>query len=189
MRKILSRFKRNDENRIMGSRTFRLVALLLVLVGTAGCDQAAKHIARSQLSQLGSVTLPGAFLQFTLTENPGAFLGLGASLPQVARNGFAVSLGAGLGLLLVYLARAPRLRLSSFLALGLVWAGGVSNLLDRFFRHGLVTDFMVLRAGPLQSGVFNLADLAIVVGALVLFLSFGSGFGDSGGSRGSPSVS
>jgi len=44
------------------SRTIRLVVLLLMLVGTAGCDQATKHIARSQLSGRGSLTLSGAFL-------------------------------------------------------------------------------------------------------------------------------
>ena len=56
----------------------RLLAVLLVLLVTAGCDQATKHLARSQLSQVSSATLPGGFVELTLTQNPGAFLSLAA---------------------------------------------------------------------------------------------------------------
>ena len=37
--------------------------------------------------------------------------------------------------------------------------------------NGLVTDFILLRAGPLHTGIFNLADLAIVFGLIILFAS------------------
>ena len=80
----------------------------------------------------------------------------------------AVGLGVGLLLLLVYLVRTRNLCWQGFLGLALVCAGGVSNLGDRLFRHGLVTDFIVLRVGPLHTGIFNLADFAVVVGALLL---------------------
>ena len=153
------------------SRKIRLIAISLVLVCTAGCDQATKHLARTELTQMGFSVLPGHFLQFTLAENPGAFLGLGDSLPQTARSALAVAVGLGLALLLAYLLRTPRLRWRSLFGLALIWAGGMSNLVDRFVWHGLVTDFMVVRVGPLHTGVFNLADFAIVVGVLVLVVS------------------
>jgi signal peptidase II len=51
----------------------------------------------------------------------------------------------------------------------------MSNLVDRFVWHGLVTDFMVVRVGPLHTGVFNLADFAIVVGMLMLVVSLHAG--------------
>jgi signal peptidase II len=149
-------------------RTIRLVVLFLVLACSAGCDQATKHLARRELSQTGSVTLPGSFIQFTLADNPGAFLSLGASLPQETRSALVVGLGVGLALLLVYLLRTRSLGWHGFLGLALIWAGGVSNLGDRLFRHGLVTDFIILRAGPLHTGIFNLADFAVLVGALLL---------------------
>jgi signal peptidase II len=153
------------------SRTIRLAAILLVLVGTAGCDQATKHLARTELGQMGSITLPGRFIEFTLAENHGAFLSLGASLPEAVRIALTVGVSLGLAFLLAYLIRAPRLRSLSFLGLALIWAGGVSNLIDRFIRHGAVTDFMVVRAGPLHTGIFNLADFALVVGMLMLAAS------------------
>ena len=47
--------------------------------------------------------------------------------------------------------------------------GGFANLLDRI-PDGSVTDFLVVGAGRLHTGVFNLADAAIVAGALLWFL-------------------
>jgi signal peptidase II len=150
------------------SRTIRLVAISLVLVGTAGCDQATKHLARTELGQMGSVSFPGRFIEFTLAENAGAFLSLGASLPQAVRAGLTVGLSLGLAFLLAYLIRAPKLGWLTFLGLALIWAGGVSNLIDRFLRKGAVTDFMVVRAGPFHTGIFNLADFTLVVGMLMV---------------------
>ncbi|HWX20537.1 MAG TPA: signal peptidase II [Candidatus Binatia bacterium] len=156
---------------MMPSRTVRLVVICLVLVCTAGCDQVTKHLARTELGRMGDSRLPGRFIEFTLAENPGAFLSLGASFPQAARSALIVCVSFGLAFLLAYLVRAPRLRSVSFLGLALIWAGGLSNLFDRFARDGLVTDFMVVRVGPLHTGVFNLADFAIVVGVLMLVAS------------------
>jgi signal peptidase II len=150
------------------SSIIRLGVLFVILSCTAGCDQTTKHIARTSLSHTATITLPGSFIQFTLAENPGAFLSLGASLPLSARTALAVGLAVGLALLLVYLLRTLTLRWLCFFGLGLIWAGGVSNLVDRFFRHGLVTDFMVFRVGPIHTGVFNVADFAVVVGMILL---------------------
>ena len=154
------------------SRTFRFLALLLVLSCTAGCDQATKHLARSGLAQPGSTTFCGHSIELTLAENPGAFLSLGASLPPAARSAILTAgVSFALACLLAYLVSAPGLSSASFWGLALSWAGGASNLFDRFTRHGLVTDFMVFRLGPLHTGVFNLADLAIVAGMVIVAAS------------------
>ena len=47
----------------------------------------------------------------------------------------------------------------------------MSNLVDRFARKGLVTDFILLRVGPIHTGIFNVADLAIVAGLIILAAS------------------
>jgi signal peptidase II len=52
----------------------------------------------------------------------------------------------------------------AFAGLALAAAGGMSNLIDRITRHGLVTDFMVLRVGPLHTGIFNVADVIVMSG-------------------------
>jgi signal peptidase II len=153
------------------SRTIRLLAILSVLAFTAGCDQATKHLARSGLSQYEAKTYAGGLVEFTLAENRGAFLSLGGTLPQAVRVLLAGAVAIGLVALLVFLLRSSRLNRAAFVALTLAWAGGVSNLIDRVARHGAVTDFMVLRAGPLHTGIFNVADLAIVIGVILLCAS------------------
>src|SRR6266478_6276466 len=154
------------------SCTLRFLAVFLVLISTAGCDQATKHLARTELSQWHSSPFAGGFIELTLAENPGTFLSLGASLPEPVRHGLlTVGIGIGLTCLLAYLVRASTLRWTAFIGLTLVWAGGMSNLVDRFARKGLVTDFILLRIGPLHTGIFNVADLVIVAGIIILAAS------------------
>jgi len=57
--------------------------------------------------------------------------------------------------------------------LSLIVAGGLGNLMDRLLHHGAVIDFMNIDLGGLRTGVFNIADVAIVVGAgMLIFLGF-----------------
>ena len=62
--------------------------------------------------------------------------------------------------------------MGAFLSLSLVCAGGMSNLVDRLLHNGLVTDFLILRLGLLRTGVFNLADVMIVLGTLLFVLNW-----------------
>ncbi len=83
------------------SRRIRLVVISLVLVCTAGCDQITEHVARTELGQMGSATLPGRFLEFTLAENPGTALSLGSTFPPAARSALTacVAFTSSLGVL------------------------------------------------------------------------------------------
>lgn len=151
---------------------FRLLILLLGLTCTVGCDQTTKHLARAKLGSLGAVMLPGGFGELRLAENPGSFLSFGASFPASLRSGiFIVGVGLSLVMLFIYLARSSRLDWMSFVGLTLTWAGGASNLVDRLTRHGLVTDFIFIRVGALRTGIFNGADLMIMIGVVVLAAS------------------
>jgi len=53
----------------------------------------------------------------------------------------------------------------------LVFAGGASNLWDRLAR-GRTIDFMNVGVGPLRTGIFNVADVAILVGVALLLLGY-----------------
>jgi signal peptidase II len=60
----------------------------------------------------------------------------------------------------------------SVTGLTLLAAGGASNWADRVV-HGRVIDFMNVGIGPLRTGIFNVADVAIMLGvALLLFGQF-----------------
>ncbi len=55
-------------------------------------------------------------------------------------------------------------------AASLIFSGGVSNLIDRFAHNGYVIDFLNLGVGSLRTGIFNVADIAIALGALLLLM-------------------
>ncbi len=151
------------------SHKLRLAILLIALGCTAGCDQASKHFARSELGERGFIALPGGFVEFRLAENPGSFLSFGDSLPKPLRQIiFTIGVGVGLLGLLAYLVFGSRFSWLLFIGLGLTWAGGVSNLIDRITRHGLVSDFIFVRIGPLHTGIFNVADVVIMIGGAAI---------------------
>ena len=155
------------------SQALVFVALLLVPVG---CDHVAKQIARSTLTGSAGVSLAADTLRFELTQNPGAFLSLGAGLPSGLRH--LVFLGLVPTLLAVVSILALRSGFSSgwsLLGLSLVAGGGIANWLDRLQHGGAVTDFVSVGLGPLRTGVFNLADVSIVFGMALLLLSLQTG--------------
>lgn len=133
------------------ARKLRITVLLLALVCTVGCDQTTKHFARAHLHPFDSIVVLGGCGELRLAENPGGFLSLGATLPAAVRTVvFTIGVCAGLVLLCGYLARRSRLNWLAFAGLSLAMAGGMSNLIDRFTRHGMVTDFITLRFGHIR---------------------------------------
>src|SRR5687767_11542726 len=71
--------------RSLTRRTVRLVCLSLT-VSTIGCDQVTKQIAADQLADGARRSLWHDAVRLQYTENPGAFLGLGGSLPPAIRT-------------------------------------------------------------------------------------------------------
>jgi signal peptidase II len=125
------------------------------------------------LSHEGAGTLTGGFVELRLAENPGSFLSVGALLPDAARLAvFIVGLGIGLIVLASYLIRHTRMGTTRLIGLSLAMGGGMGNLIDRVLRHGLVTDFAVLHIGPIHTGVFNIADIAIMAGIGMVMYTF-----------------
>ncbi|HEV2720597.1 MAG TPA: signal peptidase II, partial [Thermoanaerobaculia bacterium] len=103
------------------------------------------------------------------TENAGAFLSLGDNLPVHLRTIiFDVVVAIGLIAAIVVLARGKVTAHGDDIALAFIVGGGIGNLIDRIRFSGKVTDFIYLQAGPLHTGVFNVADMAITFGVLWL---------------------
>jgi signal peptidase II len=153
-------------------RIVRAVLLAATVVSTVGCDQATKHIARMHLAGSAPLSFLGGSVHLTLTQNEGGFLSLGSSLPPGLRSTvFQLSVAGGLLVAAVYLVRIANLRFSGLLCAWLLWAGGLSNLLDRVLFEGHVTDFMIVGLGPLRTGVFNVADIAIMAGGVFFVLA------------------
>ncbi|HWX81276.1 MAG TPA: signal peptidase II [Steroidobacteraceae bacterium] len=149
----------------------RFLAVTLTLFCCVGCDQVSKSAARALLASGIAESYLGDALRLQLVENPGSFLSLGASLPEQLR--FALFTAAVAVLLLGLVGAslfATRLGPWRFTALALVAGGGISNLIDRLMNDGRVTDFLNVGIGSLRTGIFNVADMAILAGALLLIL-------------------
>jgi signal peptidase II len=145
----------------------------LTLLSCVGCDQVSKSAARSLLASGVTESFFAGALRLQLVENPGSFLSLGASLPEPVR--FILFIGAvGLLVLAILYAAlfAKRLDQGRSIALALLAGGGLSNLLDRLIYAGRVTDFLNIGIGVLRTGIFNLADMAIIAGATLLVLTY-----------------
>jgi signal peptidase II len=143
-----------------------LVAALLILT-TIGCDRVTKHLASTRLADAPPQSFLADTFRLEYAENTGAFLSLGSTLPDTLRTGL-LTFGVALGLIVVAIV-AFRKRWTGLPLAGaaLIWAGGVSNLVDRATR-GSVVDFMNVGVGSLRTGIFNVADIAIMGGALLI---------------------
>lgn len=153
-------------------RRISLISFLLVALACVGCDHAAKHAAGVLLAQGASVSLIGDAVRFELAANHGAFLELGAGLPEPLRHALLIGMvPVLLAGLCIWLFRSGFRSRRDAAALGLLAGGGLGNWLDRVLHDGAVTDFVSLGLGGLRTGIFNVADLAVVAGALLLIAS------------------
>lgn len=164
----------------------RIAALCLVMLCCISCDQATKAMARDSLSGGAGRTISflGDAVRLEYAENTGAFLSLGASLPSRMRTLLFVG-GTSLIVmgLLVALARYRQASMTGAFGLALLVGGAVGNLIDRVVYGGAVVDFVSLGLGPFRTGIFNLADVAITLGVVLVALQTRSGAdtGISGG--------
>lgn len=143
------------------------IILVCSLGATALVDQTAKSWVLANLSRYESVQpIPALapLFQLTRSSNTGAAFGI---LPMAGDIFLVLALCIIAGMLWYFRTVAPDSRLVP-LAIGLVVGGAVGNISDRL-NHGHVVDFIHYQIPDLISNVSNLADHAIVLGALLIF--------------------
>jgi signal peptidase II len=146
------------------------LALLATIVFILIADQTTKQLARIEIA--GRAPRHCGVLTLLYAENRGAFLSLGTNFPQGVRMVvFDVVVAIGLVIATFVLFRG-KLKHRDDVALAMIIAGGVGNLICRLRFGGRVTDFLYLAAGPLHTGVFNVADMAITLGVIWLMTSW-----------------
>jgi signal peptidase II len=145
-------------------RSRAALTLFLVALVTFGVDRITKIWAASTLPDGPIDVVPGV-LTLRFTTNSGGAFSIGQRAPW-----FFVGVTA----VVVVIILATSFRHTSRIvgaSLGLVLGGAIGNLTDRALRgpglRGRVVDFIDLHVWP----VFNLADSAIVIGAIVLALT------------------
>jgi signal peptidase II len=152
----------------------RFIILLLVLLNI-GCDQISKEAVRNNVIPNDYIPVVRDHLILTNVENKGAMLGFGQNLPPILKIIFLQVIPVMVLLVLLYrILRKKDLDKWMIMAFAFVIGGGIGNLIDRI-AHGSVTDFFVIEIGLFKTGIFNMADVSVTTGVLIiLFLSIQS---------------
>jgi signal peptidase II len=141
---------------------FRVVFAIVAAIGLIA-DQVTKILVADRLHH--DVNLVGSLLKLHLIRNPGAAFSTGESMTMV------ISLIAIVATVIVLWLGTRVADMIWAVALGLLLAGVVGNLLDRIFREpsplkGHVVDFLELPHWP----IFNLADVCINIAAALIII-------------------
>ncbi len=116
----------------------------------------------------------GDLARFAYVRNPGSAMGL---FPVGRTVLVGVSLLTSAFLIYLYLTTPARLKVRKA-AMACILGGAVGNLIDRIFYGGLVVDFIDLGIGSHRFYTFNVADMGVTIGGVILFLSLLLGGGD-----------
>jgi signal peptidase II len=145
------------------------IAYLLMAGGVFLVDQMTKAWAVRNLRFGGDRSIIENFLNLSYAQNTGAAFSMLDDHGDAGRWGLSALAGAAAVLVLFYFWRIPRTHDRLLSALALLLAGIVGNLTDRV-RLGFVVDFIDVQFGSWHYPTFNVADMAICVGAGLLIL-------------------
>ncbi|WP_298503319.1 signal peptidase II [uncultured Maribacter sp.] len=157
---------------MLANKITKRVLIILIVLLNIGCDQISKITVRKTVSPNDYIQLISDNFILTNVENTGAMLGFGENLPPILK----IILLQGIPVL-VLLTLLYRILLKTHLnkilitAFAFVIGGGIGNLIDRIL-YGSVTDFFLIKAGIFKTGIFNMADVSVTLGAvLILYIS------------------
>jgi signal peptidase II len=146
----------------------RKLVLLILILSNIGCDQVSKGIVRKNISAEQVIGFYNNNFIITKVENTGAALGLGQSLPPISKYILlnVIPLCA-LILMLSWIGFRNKNIDWQTIGFSFIIGGGLGNLIDRFL-YGSVTDFFHIDLGLFKTGIFNMADVSVTVGAILL---------------------
>lgn len=153
-----------------GERSIAWGWLALIIVVVLAADQAAKHaIERYTPLDYFHVVIPG-LLNLIQTHNPGVAFSMFANAHSPAVRFLLVLFSFGVIVFLFWLLAVERAggRMGQ-VGMALIIGGAAGNVLDRLTRRG-VTDFIDLHLGSHHWPTFNVADSAIVIGAILVLV-------------------
>jgi signal peptidase II len=144
--------------------------LLLVVPGIILLlDRITKWIVQSRFALYEQVDVLGSVIRLTYIHNPGAAFGL--YLGPWSRQIFLVLSAVAIAVLAALYWFTPAAERARLLAIALIGGGALGNFIDRLRSARGVVDFVDVGFGTLRWPVFNVADMAVTTGAIVLALS------------------
>ena len=104
-------------------------------------------------------------------ENKGAFLGMGSDMNDTLKLILLLILPTiVLGYVIYYIVKTKELDRLSLIAFCCIVGGGIANVFDRITRSEVTDFFFINLGGVFKTGIFNVADLSVTTGMIMLLL-------------------
>lgn len=146
------------------------IALYLSLtLGLIAIDQITKYIVERTLRLYDPVPVLGDFFRLTYIFNRGAAFGI--HLGEWSRVAFSILPVVAAVLLFLMYRQTPWSDRTRLISIALVTGGAIGNLIDRVRSSRGVVDFFDVGFGTMRWPVFNVADIGVTIGALLLAVS------------------
>ncbi len=146
----------------------RITVILTLVLLNVGCDQLSKKIVREHIAPNERIEVIKDNLILMKVENTGAAYSFGSDLNPIIKRIVLQILPAIVLIIMLYLSliksKYPNEMVFGFC---FIIGGGIGNIFDRIV-YGSVTDFLYVDLGFFNTEIFNLADVSIVIGSLIL---------------------
>ena len=150
----------------------RNLFIVLLIIFNIAIDQISKVWVRANFEYREIKSLIGDKFIMQYVEKKGAFLGMGSDMNDTLKLIFLLVLPTlVLGYVIYYIIKTKELDRLSLIAFCCIVGGGIANVFDRIV-YGQVTDFFFINLGGVfKTGIFNIADLSVTTGMIMLLLS------------------
>lgn len=146
----------------------RLVVLLVPGLLATVLDRLTKIWAVNTLKEQPMQSYLNDMFRFVYAENTGAFLSLGSGMNDNLRYWvLAIVPVAVLLYIFFHVLTTKNMHVVQQASFGFILGGGLSNIFDRILE-GRVVDFMNMGIGTLRTGIFNVADMSIMLGLFMM---------------------
>lgn len=150
----------------------RTLFIALLIIFNIAIDQISKVIVRNTLTFREEVDVIGTYFQLIWVENKGAFLGMGSDMDPTLKLIFLLILPTlVLGYVIYYIIKTKELDRLSLIAFCCIAGGGIANVFDRIVFSQVTDFFFINLGGVFKTGIFNVADLSVTTGMIMLLLS------------------
>tara|TARA_S200000501_G_scaffold172212_1_gene162268 strand:+ start:73 stop:561 length:489 start_codon:yes stop_codon:yes gene_type:complete len=156
---------------MLNKKSRYLLITILVFLSIA-FDQISKIWVRNNFESYSEKSIIGDVFTLIKVENTGAFLGMGSELSEIPRILLLIILPVIVLIsITLYTYIDKTLDKLSIIGFSLIIGGGIANIFDRIV-FGSVTDFLYINLGGIfKTGIFNIADLSVTTGMILILLS------------------
>ncbi len=149
----------------------RIILILSLVLLNISCDQISKRVVRQSIAPFERIQVYKNNFVLTKVENTGAAYSLGSDLGPFLKI-FLLQIIPILVLmfLLKHILTNSKYSKETIIGFAFIIGGGIGNLFDRIV-YGSVTDFLILDLGVLKTEIFNLADVSIMIGSILILFS------------------